>query len=97
MAKDWVRICLFAAALVLLVRGRPPLVWGLMMGVLTSLLAAHALGFNRVQTQDGVMPVLAYGAGYYLWIGVTFLGGVALCLAALSGVRQETVAVREPG
>lgn len=93
----WVANLLFAAALVLLVRGRPPLVWGLMIGVLTSLLAAHALGFTQVYSRDGVMPVLAYGAGYYLWIGVVFLGGVALCLAALGGVRGDAGVAREVG
>lgn len=93
----WVANFLFAVALILLVRGRPPLVWGLMIGVLTSLLAAHALGFTRVYSNDGVMPVLAYGAGYYLWIGVVFLGGVALCLAALGEARQESGAAREFG
>lgn len=81
----WIANFLFAGALILLVRGRPPLVWGLMVGVLTSLLAAHALTFRQVFGNEGVTPVLAYGAGYYLWIGVTFLAGVALCLAAVAG------------
>jgi hypothetical protein len=85
----WVANLLFAMALVMLVRGRPPLVWGLMIGVLTSMLAAHALSWTSVFREGGsIAPVLAYGTGYYLWVVVTFAGGVILCAAALLGERR---------
>jgi len=85
----WVANLLFATALVLLVRGRPPLVWGLMVGVLTSVLAAHALSWDMVyQTGGGTAPVLAYWSGYYLWVAVTFAGGAALCAAAVVTERR---------
>jgi hypothetical protein len=91
----WAANLLFAAALVLLVRGRPPLVWGLMIGVLTSLLAAHALSWTTIyQTGGGTASVLAYWSGYYLWVLVTFAGGAALCLASLGEVRQPAATTR---
>jgi hypothetical protein len=84
----WVANFLFAAVIILLVRGRPPLVWGLMIGVLTSLLAAHALSWTTIfRTGGGTAPVLGYGLGYDLWVAVTFAGGLALCVAALCEVR----------
>ena len=87
----WAANFLFAAALILLVRGRPPLVWGMMIGVLTSMLAADALTWNQVyQTGGGVAPVLAYWSGYYLWVLATFTAGVALCAASLREVRAPT-------
>lgn len=90
----WIANFLFAAALILLVRGRPPLVWGLMVGVLTSLLAAHALSWTKVfETGGGTAPVMSYGPGYDLWIAVTFFAGAALCLAALREIRPSTEGV----
>ena len=84
----WIANFTFAAALILLVRGRPPLVWGMMVGVLTSMLAAHALTWTQIfQTGGGVAPVLAYWSGYYLWVPATFAGGIALCVASLREVR----------
>lgn len=91
----WIANFLFAAALILLVRGRPPLVWGMMIGVLTSLLAAHALSWTSViRTGGGSNPVLAYGPGYDLWIAVTFAAGVALCIASLREVRLSSERAR---
>ena len=91
----WIANFLFAVALIMLVRGRPPLVWGMMVGVLTSSLAAHALSWNDVfRTGGGTMPVLSYGPGYDLWIVVTLAAGLALCLASLREVRMSTEAAR---
>jgi len=85
----WIANFLFATALILLVRGRPPLVWGLMVGVLTSALAAHALSWDVVyQTGGGTAPVLSYWSGYYLWVAVTFAAGAALCAAAVVTERR---------
>jgi hypothetical protein len=84
----WLANLLFATALVLLVRGRPPLVWGIMIGVLTSMLAAHALSWTSVYREGGsTAPVLSYGSGYYVWIAVIFAAGAILCAAALLGER----------
>lgn len=86
----WIANALFAVVLIMLVRGRPPLVWGLMVGVLTSLLAAHALSWTHVFRERGeTSPVLHYGLGYDLWIAVTFAGGIALSLAAIQNARLE--------
>ncbi|HZG46668.1 MAG TPA: hypothetical protein VEZ41_10475 [Allosphingosinicella sp.] len=91
----WIANFLFAAALLLLVRGRPPLVWGMMIGVLTSLLAAHALSWTTIyQTGGGTAPILAYWSGFYLWVLVTFLGGAALCVASIEEVRHSGPATR---
>jgi hypothetical protein len=91
----WIANLLFAATIILLVRGRPPLVWGLMIGVLTSLLAAHALSWTSIyQTGGGTAPIMAYWSGYYLWVLVTFAAGAALCLAALNDVRHAEAAGR---
>ena len=85
----WIANALFAAALIMLVRGRPPLVWGLMIGVLTSLLAVHALSWTEVyQNGGGTAPVLAYWSGYYLWVLATSAGGIALCMAAVLEERH---------
>jgi hypothetical protein len=91
----WLANFLFAAAIIMLIRGRPPLVWGLMIGVLTSLLALHALSWNFVyQTGGGTGPILAYGSGYYLWILVTFAAGLGVFAAALQDVRAASGAAR---
>ncbi len=85
----WAANLLFAMALILLVRGRPPLIWGLMIGVLTSLLAAHALAWTDVhRSGGGTVPILAYWSGYYLWVATTFAAGAALCGAAVTGERR---------
>lgn len=85
----WLANLLFGIALVLLVRGGPPLVWGLMMGVLTTMLAAHALAWDTVYRDGGgSAPVLAYWSGYYLWIAVTLAAGAGLCAAAVIGDRR---------
>lgn len=84
----WLANFLFAAALILLFRSRPPLVWGLMIGLLTSLLAVQALTWTQIiETRGSMVEVMGYGPGYYLWIAVTFLGGAALCLASLAEAR----------
>jgi hypothetical protein len=89
----WLANLLFAAALVLLARGRPPLVWGMMLGALTSMLAVHALSWTKVhRTGGGTVDVLAYGSGYWLWVAVTFAAGAALCAAALQDVRTPSAA-----
>lgn len=91
----WIANFLFAAALVMLVRGRPPLVWGMMLGVLTSMLAVHSLSWTQVyQTGGGVAPILSYWSGYYLWVLATFAAGAALCAASLSEVRAPAASSR---
>ncbi len=91
----WIANLLFAAVIILLVRGRPPLVWGLMMGVLTSLLAVHALNWTSVyQTGGGLAPIVSFGLGYYLWIAATFAAGAALCFAALAQARPSGASAR---
>jgi hypothetical protein len=85
----WAANFLLGTCLILLARGRPPLVWGLMIGALTSLLAVHALSWTHVvQSGGGLAPVLAYWSGYYLWVLVTFAGGAALCVACVREMQR---------
>ena len=90
----WLANFLFIAALILMSLRRPPLVWSIVIGAATSLLALHALSWTWVYRNEGPATapsaVLGYGAGYYLWIAATVAAGAVLCAAALLRPRTAT-------
>ena len=90
----WLANFLFIAALILMSLRRPPLVWSLVIGGATSLLALHSLSWTWVYRNEGPATapsaVLGYGSGYYVWIAATVAAGALLCAAAL--LRPRTAA-----
>ena len=81
----------FVACLFLMIRPRPPGNFGLIVGGCTLALAVHGLGWAWVYRNQGSAalptPIVAYHAGYYLWIATTAAAGALLFAYGLTSRR----------